>query len=422
MKKNSLKITDSLNFSHFKNINLAMLIFDSRGLIVDFNDDFLDLFEFSKKSILPGNINEIFNRQLNNLWNFIKNPSKKGFTLQLETSKSNSKFVKLISKKIKLKGKIFHIILLDDLSNFKDSMNFFEASFDHFMETTLKLENALATIEKQKEQIEIINVELEEKTFILNKDMEIASILQSELLPKIPDSPFWDISLCFKPMLGVSGDTFDFHQFPDAGYLGVVLLDASGHGVSSSLITNLARPVLYRNHLNYRNKSLDKAMRFSNTELIKQIGNVSNFLTGITTRLFKDKIEYINAGHPYMLFFNSNNGRISELRNDGILLGVPGFPNKFTVTEISVNPGDIFLLFTDGLIETNNSKEEEYGIEGIKKIIKKYHKLSAEKLKNLILKDLIKFGANMNKPADDMTFIIIKRMGEGVKSKAPIRN
>jgi sigma-B regulation protein RsbU (phosphoserine phosphatase) len=314
----------------------------------------------------------------------------------------------MFSKKISYQSNIFYLVIFFDLTNVRETMQYFQQSFDQFMDTTIKLEKALATIEKQKSEIEVINQELREKGEIMKKDMEIAIILQNELLPSLPNSPDWDMSLCYKPMLGVSGDTYDFHLFPDMDFMGVVLLDASGHGIASSLITNIARPAFLRSHMRYRKDRLEKAMEASNRELIRQIGEAPNYLTGLSIRLYPNSFTYVNSGHPYILFYQAKNGKVSELENDGILLGVKGFPQNYNSFTKKTNTGDIILIYTDGLTEAANRQNKEFGVRKIKEILKGNVK-DAAGIKEDILKKLLAYGINIEKLHDDMTFIIMKK-------------
>jgi PAS domain S-box-containing protein len=107
----------------------------------------------------------------------------------------------------------------------------------------------ITELKHQEAELKQANKELRARQRIAELEMNIASNIQSQLFPKEP--PFsndWDIAFVFKPLMGVSGDFYDFYE--DDGILkGLSLFDVAGHGISSGLITLLARSIISR-HFN----------------------------------------------------------------------------------------------------------------------------------------------------------------------------
>ena len=306
----------------------------------------------------------------------------------------------------------YYCVALQDLTNFQESVAYFEQSFDQFMEATIDLEEALRTIARQKNEIESMNHELSRANVIMRKDLELAEIVQKDLMPATPKPEGWQLSTYFQPMAGVSGDILDYYDFPGADNQGVVLLDASGHGVSSALITAIARPIFFRAQRRYVNQDLSVAVSSANRMLCDQIGHISNYLTGVSVRLYPDRFTYINAGHPYILIYRRRLGRVFRLPNSAVLLGIDAFRERTMVGRtVGIEPGDILLLYTDGLTEANNEEGQEYGLQRLRDTITAAAPLNdADQMRDFLLDDFRSFAATPDRLKDDMTFVVIYRL------------
>ena len=215
-------------------------------------------------------------------------------------------------------------------------------------------EELLATNDRLAET----NTELENAQSIARKDMDMATNVQSTLFHKqAPETPEWDIAFEFRPMSGVSGDFYDFYE--DSGRLtGLALFDVSGHGISSGLITMIARSVLWRNFNKGRNTELNLVLENANKELIREIGGIDNYITGILLRFTGDEIEYVNAGHTDLICRRdkTRNVEIVNLKDrdiKGCFLGIDEMDKQFGRLTFKVSSNDVLLLFTDCLYECN---------------------------------------------------------------------
>ena len=209
---------------------------------------------------------------------------------------------------------------------------------------------------------------LENAQRIADMDIRMASNLQASLLPRnMPVFPEWDIACSYLPMKGVSGDFYDVYQ-GDGRLQGIALFDVSGHGISSGLLTILAKSILYRKFLQKPERRLNSVMESFNEDLLAEIKDVDNYLTGILLRMNGDTVEYVNAGHIDLLARRSNPGRAFRVKpNDRPfnknLVGVAGIENRFDVLKFSVGTGDMLLLFSDGIVESKNGERVPFGEE-----------------------------------------------------------
>ena len=249
----------------------------------------------------------------------------------------------------------------------------------------------------------------------------MASVVQRKFLPQ-PNKLFrgWEISICYSPQAKVSGDFYDYYSY-DNTLNGISLFDVSGHGLSASLITMLSKNIIARVFQTAfrRKESVDKILNKINNMILNEKGDVENYMTGILCSFddsenpAKCKVELGNAGHPYPLKYSVQDNEIFELKgNDGKphygAIGMQGISVSFARSNFLMQTGDILVLYTDGLTEALNTKQEQFGLSAIKEIIKNNHAKSSGEILGLIIDKLNEF-TEYRGIDDDLTVIIAKR-------------
>ena len=168
-----------------------------------------------------------------------------------------------------------------------------------------------------------------------------------------------------------------------------------------------------------RKEHVDKILTKINNMILYEKGDIDNYMTGILCSFddsedpSKCKVELGNAGHPYPLKYSLIDNEVFELKgNDGKehygAIGMRGIKVSFARSNFVMSTGDILLLYTDGLTEATNQKQEQFGPKPIKKIIKENHAKSADELLGLIIEQLELF-TEYKEFDDDFTIIIAKR-------------
>ncbi|MCP4131829.1 MAG: SpoIIE family protein phosphatase [bacterium] len=280
-------------------------------------------------------------------------------------------------------------------------------------ERTGELEATVKEMELMNKALVDTNLDLERVQRIVNKDMMMATNVQASLFPELPPrSKEWDIAFLYKPMSGVSGDFYDFYQ-KDETLTGLSLLDVSGHGIASALITMIAKPILFRNFHRNRDKPLNAIIEKTNTNLIAEIDSVDNYLTGIFLRFNNNTVEYVNAGHPPLLSKSGSSGKITIIDSidpgfKGALLGIQKVAGSFGKIEFSMAQGDIILLYSDCLTESMNSQDISFN----ERLISSFEKApagSAKQVLDHIVHDFYDFLGG-EKLDDDLTVIAVKRI------------
>lgn len=252
--------------------------------------------------------------------------------------------------------------------------------------------------------------EMEGRLARSNAELQIAAEIQKSFLPEvIPQITGFDIAARTVMAKEVGGDFFDVIPFEiialDKGTLGLLIADVSGKGVPAALFMALCRIVVRVNALWHGDPA--KAIYDSNN-IITQDSKSGMFVTlFFGTLREKDRtLTYVNAGHNPPVVFRSQDETLEELMPTGIVLGAVENREYFSRT-LSVDPGDVIVMYTDGVTESINAKEEMFGEERLNAIIRKNARLSAQEILDRILSGVQEFTGDMPQ-FDDITLLVIK--------------
>ncbi len=259
-----------------------------------------------------------------------------------------------------------------------------------------------------------INTELQAEKDMSDVEMELASRIQGSLFPvEPPVVDGWEIAFIFRPKFGVSGDFFDLYV-NERTLRGLSIFDVAGHGVPSALITILAKPVFFHYFRRMENEILSEIMEQAHQSIFSELQNIELFITGILLRIRDMKIEYVNAGHPHLLLRRAATGLVEKVGSDqtghqGSPLGIGNEVTRpCTVIPVATEPGDILLLYTDGLLESFDSQRRAYGFDRLIDSLAAAPSLTAQDALDHVMSC---FGRAVNPSdiKDDITAILIRR-------------
>ena len=254
--------------------------------------------------------------------------------------------------------------------------------------------------------------ESQEKTR-LEHDIQIAREVQEQLFPtEAPKVPGLELYGVCKPARLVSGDYYDFLPM-GTDRVGMVLGDVSGKGVSAALIMaaiqSLIRTRLYMDSSDGQPAAehLSTAHFFGlmNQQLFENTPE-EKYATCFYALYDSDsrQLVYTNAGHPAPVLFR--NGEIVRLDVGGTPLGLIS-PMSYGEAKIALQPGDMLVAFTDGLIESENSFEDQFGESRLIEVIQRARGNSLAVLANEIYQS-IEHWTGGGEPQDDMTLIVAR--------------
>jgi sigma-B regulation protein RsbU (phosphoserine phosphatase) len=237
----------------------------------------------------------------------------------------------------------------------------------------------------------------------LQADMQEASRIQRSLLPE-HDPVFEGYDIAGRSVAAelVGGDLYDY-QALDEQLLGIAIGDASGHGLPAAL---LARDVVTGLRMGVENE-----MKISGViKKLNSVINKSRLSTRFVSLVFGELEQngtfvYVNAGHPPPILFKES-GEF-ELSTGGTILG-PIAESVFQRGFAFIFPGDILLLYTDGIIERSDPQGNHLGKEGVKEFMRSVYDKSAREIVNELFAMLRSFGS-VDDFQDDATVIVVKR-------------
>jgi len=240
------------------------------------------------------------------------------------------------------------------------------------------------------------------------KEMEIARTIQMNLLPKVyPAMENIEISAMSLPAKKVGGDYYDFIPLDHGGKYGIVVADVSGKGVPAAIMLGTIRASLL---IIAQQKDADvvSVMSKLNKMACRDASN-NMFITMVYGIIDPEKrvFEYTNAGHVYPLVFDSSN-KVQQLRKGGYFLGIMENA-EYESQSISLHPGQIIVLYSDGVTDTMNQSGELFGIERLKKVVRSHLNCTAQEIRDSIHEACQAFRKE-EEQFDDFTAIIIKVM------------
>ena len=240
----------------------------------------------------------------------------------------------------------------------------------------------------------------------LEGQLEVARQVQLELLPpKDPQLEGYDISAYNFPTEEVSGDYYDWVKIYD-DQIGLVIADVSGKGVPAALLMAFLRASLRAaTHIGYSAHISMAKVNYLLWESIERNQFVTAFY-GILD-VSNKTLTYTNAGHnpPVLL---KKNGDFSFMERGSVPLGMfrdTRYHDYYLTTE----PGDVLVLYTDGVTEAQNLKGEEYGRERLAQSARTNHRLGARDLIMALYSEVLEWTEGRG-ATDDVTFFVIKAL------------
>lgn len=243
---------------------------------------------------------------------------------------------------------------------------------------------------------------------LVNKELEVATEIQARFFPQqTPNLEGYEVAGCSIPAKDVGGDYYDFIPNPEPCQHGFVVADVTGKGVPASLLMATMRATLRANIQNNPN-DIVQALRQVNGDIYRD-SPVDKFITSIYCNLDYEshELSYVNSGHNPPYIVRANDHRIEELDQGGVMLGIME-EIDLPKASLSIGKGDILMLFSDGVTEATNPSGELFSEERFEQWLLDHNQLSAEEMKDALLKTLRDY-ADGSPQSDDITFIIVKR-------------
>jgi phosphoserine phosphatase RsbU/P len=247
-----------------------------------------------------------------------------------------------------------------------------------------------------------INHASERRLLAIEDELKVARELQFSILPAgVPEVRSLRIAVAYQPMTAVAGDFYEFIPL-DGEHVGFLVADVTGHGVPAALIASMIKVAMQ-----------------SVMGCADEPGEVLRGLNGVLYGLLRDqfvtaaylwldtgnrKALYSAAGHPPLLRWRE--GKLESIESNGLLFGVTP-EAAYPVCDLSIHPGDRFLLYTDGVIETQNASGDWFGDRKLEQVVRDNQSRPPSELLEQLLSEIRGWQSASAAQQDDITLIVI---------------
>lgn len=243
----------------------------------------------------------------------------------------------------------------------------------------------------------------------IQQELAVAQKIQQSLLPRgglqMPGLDVHGLSVSCEE---TGGDYFDYIRRP-GGKLALVVGDVSGHGVGAALLMSTARALLraFTASTDAPHDVVSKLNRFLSGDV--ETGRFMTLFYGELS-LSDRKLTYVRAGHNEPVIYRRSKGTFEELAEGGIALAMMEDFDFDLSGPVQLEPGDILLLYTDGVVESMNAAREVFGMDRAREILKNSADLPAKDIVERFRKAVRDF-TGVDSREDDLTLVVAKITG-----------
>ena len=250
----------------------------------------------------------------------------------------------------------------------------------------------------------------------LRSEVELAAEIQKHILSKTHvHLPSMDIVANSKSASEVGGDSYDIIERDDNHY--VYLGDVTGHGVASGFVMMIVNALISA----FSKVLVSGAEILADTNEILKPRVVSNMLMTLLLVRWNEKERKMfmtGAGHEYMIVYKKEANKAFKVKSGGIALGMTKNISKaLKELQVDIEPGDIIVLYTDGITEARSSATDNTSMLGIERLTDTVEKApckTAQGVFNHITIELSKFMGYNHRQFDDITLIVMHYKGDSI--------
>ncbi|MCP4350719.1 MAG: SpoIIE family protein phosphatase [Desulfobacterales bacterium] len=266
---------------------------------------------------------------------------------------------------------------------------------------TEKLKQEMA----ERKKLYLMHMKAETKAKLLAHEMKLAKNIQSSLIPSKPRLPGYDIAASIEPTDEVGGDYYDIISLDNCNRF--IIGDVSGHGVPAGLVMMMVQTAIHTTLLENPKVEPDRLLAIVNRTIYQNIEKLgeSKHMTMVVLIADKDGNFTFSGLHEDILIRRADTGKVETIETRGMWLGIePDIADMLHVDNFRMEPGDIMVLFTDGITEAMDKTGDMFGHNRLTKVIEESGNKSASETHNNIINALEPWYKD-----DDVTLVVVKR-------------
>lgn len=257
------------------------------------------------------------------------------------------------------------------------------------------------------ENFQLINEAIKNERY--KEELKIASRVQQSLLPSaLEQSDHFDIHGISVAADEVGGDYYDSFRLND-DKLALIIADVSGKGTSAAFHMSQMKGIFHSLvQMNLDPKRLIVAANNALSRCLEKTSFITATYFEIDTS--KSKVSFARAGHCPTLYYSAQNKKLEYFKNKGLGLGIlrnSNFEKYVQVNEFQYSAGDVIVLYTDGITEAVNSRNEQFGYERLSDALMKFTSQTPEQISNGIFGALYEF-CEEDSLDDDYSMVVVK--------------
>jgi serine phosphatase RsbU (regulator of sigma subunit) len=270
----------------------------------------------------------------------------------------------------------------------------------------IELQTANDELEKRVEERTAQVLQLAVDKGKLERDLQMAREVQASFLPQeTPQIPGWEFVVRWRPAREVSGDYYDFLQ-GEGGKIGLVIADVAGKGMPAALFMVLTRSTV-RASVDLSSTPAHGIARANRLLCADASGGMFVTLLYATLDPASGQVTYVSGGHEPPLLCRAQSEELVELLPTGMALGV--IPEaSFEQRTIELGSGDLLVLYTDGLTDTVDAQENDFGLDRVKRVVLEHRHGPADEIVAALEQAMDDYTGSAL-PFDDTALLVIRR-------------
>jgi serine phosphatase RsbU (regulator of sigma subunit) len=278
-------------------------------------------------------------------------------------------------------------------------------------ELEIRVRARTSDLSKANAEIECLLRKLEKDNSRMSAELNITRQLQQMILPRAAELLQFsklDIAGFMEPASEVGGDYYDVLDCNGHTVIGIG--DVTGHGLASGVLMLMVQTAVRALTLNH-NCRLEECLGTLNRTIYENVQRMDTDKNLTLTLLDYNEGKLVVSGQHEEVLVMRQHGEIERIDtlDLGFMIGIePDITQFIARHEITLQPGDGIVLYTDGITEAKNVQDEMYGVERLCQVLQQHRHLTAKELQQAVIAD-VKAHLGINEVADDITLLVLKR-------------